>query len=306
MHLFGAVLLAALIGALTVGYLGHVSRQVADHGTPGARRVARGGRQAAGQGRRAAQKTVAEIWAEVRAADWLERRHSARERRASRPGTAATAGRGVMATARGIGRAARATGRGSTRGLSAIRRRLPVTVAVEKPGQPPAPPAPAGAPAPGRPPSATPHATQPGRGSDPVSAVWHDPSTDSVRPDTSNGSGAATGAGADLFTAIQVVLTHAMAGGLRSKQRAVKTLSDSFDYIHQQLQAFARQMSEPGQHYGPEVWEPLTRMAALCKAASSAGGESGSALNSLAGMNVGELADSARKAPDQSELNSGR
>jgi hypothetical protein len=126
-----------------------------------------------------------------------------------------------------------------------------------------------------------------------------------VTTQTTNGS-APTGAGADLFTAVQQVLAQAMAGGLRSKQRGVKTLSDAFDYMAQQVQTFARQMAEPGQHYGSEVWEPLGTMGAHLKAASLSGGESSSALGSLAGMQVGELADSARQAPDHSELNAAK
>jgi len=295
MHLTGAIILAAVIGALAFGYLGRVSARVADHGTPGAQRVARGGRRAAGQGRKAAQRGVAEIWAEVRAADWLERRRIARERRASRPGTAATAGRGIVTTARAAGRAARATGRGSARGLRAARSWLP-SVVIETPGQPSAPAVAPPAPA-VRPPAVSPDMRPAERGPVPVT-------TDT----TPNGAspGTAPGGGADLFTAIQQVTGHAMSGGLRSKQRSFKVLEDSFDYMSQQLQAFARQLAEPGQEYPASIWEPLAKAAAHLKAASSAAGESSSGIGALASMPLGEAADSPVHVPHNTQLNAPR
>jgi hypothetical protein len=289
LHLAGAIILVLIIGGATLGYVGHVSQQVAANGTPGAKKVAKSSRKAASKGAHSAEA----IWAEVRAADWLERR---RNRRAARRavgrglgrGGGATArgiGRGTAATVRGIGRGGAATGRGIRRGLGAATRRL------RNRGQQPGT-TPAAAPVPVQPqPSASPAVQQPGRNPVPVTTQ------------TTNGSAPAPGGGADLFTAIQQVTSHAMSGGLRSKQRAFKTLEDGFDYISQQLATFARQLSEPGQEYPASIWEPLATAAAHMKAASSAAGESSSGIGALAGMNLGEAADSPVHVPHNTQLN---
>ena len=290
-HLAGAIILALIIGGCTLGYVGHVSQRVAANGTPGAKKVAKSGRKAASKGAHSAEA----IWAEVRAADWLERR---RNRRTARRAVGRAGAAGAGATARGLGRAARGTGRGAAAtargtwrgGARAIRR---VRNRGQQPGSAPAP-VPAATPAavPVQPqPSASPAVPQPGRNPVPVTTS------------TTNGPAPAAGAGADLFTAIQQVTNHAMSGGLRSKQRAFKTLEDGFDYISQQLATFARQLAEPGQEYPASIWEPLATAAAHMKAASSAAGESSSGIGALAGMNLGEAADSPVHVPHNTQLN---
>jgi hypothetical protein len=278
MHLIGALLIAAIIGAVAVSYLGRVTGRVADHGTPGAQRVARGSRRAASNGRQRAQHGVAEIWAEVRAADWLERKRNAR---VARRAAGRAAGRGAMATARGVGRGARAAGRGTARGLGALRARAQAT------GQPPDPTLSAAPPAP------RPDAPRPERAPVPMTTP-------------TSGSAPASAGGADLFTAIQQVTSHAMSGGLRSKQRSFKTLEDGLDYMSQQVAMFARQLSEPGQEYPASIWEPLAKAAAHLKAAASAAGESSSGIGALAGMNLGEAADSSVHVPHNTQLNAPR
>jgi chaperonin GroEL (HSP60 family) len=143
-----------------------------------------------------------------------------------------------------------------------------------------------------------------------VSAVYRDPgdgprASTPLDPPSNGATASAPGGGADLFTAIQQVTNHAMSGGLRSKQRAFKTLEDAFDYISQQLATFARQLSEPGQEYPASIWEPLATAAAHVKAAASAAGESSSGLGALAGMNLGEAADSSVHVPHNTQLNAG-
>jgi hypothetical protein len=64
----------------------------------------------------------------------------------------------------------------------------------------------------------------------------------------------------------------------------------------------SRTMSEPGSNYGPEITEPLAKAAEHLQAAAMAFGESDTNLGTLVNMSVGELADSARQAPNHAEL----
>ena len=272
MHLFGALLLAALVGGAGVAYASRAVDRIAEHGTPFAARAARGVQQR----RRTVNLKAQQVWAEARSADWLERRRAGRARRAAVAGSA--------------GRAAKGAGTAARKVASRVRRALPSTVIVA--------------------PSATGALAQasgrvidfPRREERPPAQPAPQPAREQAPVTTSNGS-APAGAGEDMFTAMQRIVSQANSGGLRSKQRAVTILSDAFDYISQALQTFARQMSEPGQEYGPPVWEPLQRAAAHQKAASSAASESASAISALANMQVGELADSSTRAPHSSQLN---
>ncbi len=120
---------------------------------------------------------------------------------------------------------------------------------------------------------------------------------------TTNGSSSSLGAGSDMFTSIQTVISHMMGGGVRAKQRGCVTFTEAFSYMGDQLIALSRRMSEPDQNYPSAIWEPLAKTGAHLKAASQASGEGSSAITALLQMNVGELASSPLKAPHHQELN---
>jgi hypothetical protein len=295
MALVGAILLFMLIGGAGALYARHVTARVAAVAPPRAARTAKGAQRQAARGRQMVSGKAAEIWAEAHSADWLERQRARRTRRAARTPVSQHASRAARLAGRGIGKAGAATGRGATRlkqrvlvpqgtipplpGSSTATPGSQSNVRSLRPSQPASPPAQ----------RETPQMTTPNGTSS---------STGTAR----NGS-APIGGGADLFTAMQQVTGHAMSGGLRSKQRSISVLSESFDYMASQLESFARQLSEPGLNYPAQVWEALSRGAAHLKAAASASGESSSSLNAIAAMNVGELADSPVRAPHHDELN---
>lgn len=116
----------------------------------------------------------------------------------------------------------------------------------------------------------------------------------------SNGSGS----GADLFSALQQVMSQARSGGLQAKHRAIKTFAEAEDYMSQTLQQFSQEMAEPDQGYPQSIWEPIQQASQHNRAAATKMAESDSAMTQLANMQVGELAASSVKAPHHSELNS--
>jgi len=113
----------------------------------------------------------------------------------------------------------------------------------------------------------------------------------------------ATGAGADLFTAVQQIIGHAEAGGIRAKLRALIQLAEAHDYLSQAMEGFARRMAEPDQGYPAGVWEPVAAASAHDKAASMSAGEAVSALTAMLAMTLDEAAQSSVRVPHHDELN---
>lgn len=129
------------------------------------------------------------------------------------------------------------------------------------------------------------------------------------QPETDGGnqpamSHSSNGSGADLFSALQQVMSQARAGGLQAKHRAIKTFAEAEDYLSQTLQQFAQEMAEPDQGYPQAIWEPIQEASQHNRAAATKMAESDAAMTQLSNMQVGELAASAVKAPHHSELNS--
>jgi hypothetical protein len=129
------------------------------------------------------------------------------------------------------------------------------------------------------------------------------PSANGRTPGVSSTTTQAGGASADLFTAVQQVMSQARAGGLKAKHRAVKALTEMHDYISQAETSLAQEMSEPDSDYPPQIWEPIAQTAAHSKAASMKMAESDSAMTALENMSVGDLAGSSVHAPHHDELN---
>jgi hypothetical protein len=66
---------------------------------------------------------------------------------------------------------------------------------------------------------------------------------------------------------------HAMAGNARAKRQAIMGISVAGDALAGTGRALSRDMAEPGQHYGPEITEPLAMSATHFTAASLTLGE---------------------------------
>jgi len=291
MSLALAILICVLIMAGTAVYGGHVLKQVAANGTPGARRAAGSarikGKQAAASAGQSVRQIRAHHFSQAKAAAWLERQ----QRRWARSDARRANGTHVS---QWPGHAVRRLGRTG----SAVRQRVRDRRATSDPGtvQPPAA-------APGSstvtpPASANGHGPQQTNGHAPTASTngrAHTPMTT-----TANGS---SGVSSDMFTAAQQLTSQSLAGGLQSKRRGIHTLSEALDYIGTVVTQFGQRLSEPDQGYPASIWEPLTTAGAHVKAAAASAGESDSALAALSAMNVGELAGSATQAPHHDELN---
>ena len=62
---------------------------------------------------------------------------------------------------------------------------------------------------------------------------------------------------------------HAMAGNAQAKRRAILGIAAGIDILAATVRALASDMSEPGQHYGAEITEPMTGSASHLTAAST-------------------------------------
>lgn len=128
------------------------------------------------------------------------------------------------------------------------------------------------------------------------------PVTTQQVPVTAAGS---SGAGADLFAAMRVLVTHAVSGGLQSKQRGLATLAEVLEYQAAVLDELAQRLAEPDQGYPASVWEPVTTSAAHVRGAQARLGEASSALAHLVSLSLGEASATGQKIPHHDQVNSG-
>ena len=111
-----------------------------------------------------------------------------------------------------------------------------------------------------------------------------------------------TGGTEQLVEGINQIHTAAVSGGIHAKQRGIKASNEGCMRFSAMAEMLSRTMSEPGSNYGPEITEPLSRGSQHLQAAAMAFGESDTALATLMNMSVGDLASSARQAPNHAEL----
>jgi hypothetical protein len=62
---------------------------------------------------------------------------------------------------------------------------------------------------------------------------------------------------------------HAMNGNAQAKRRAILGIAAGIDVLAATVRALSSDMAEPGQHYGPEITEPMTGAASHLNAAST-------------------------------------
>lgn len=111
-----------------------------------------------------------------------------------------------------------------------------------------------------------------------------------------------SGAVEDLVNGINRIHAEATTGNIHAKLRGIKACEEACVRFAAMLQMMARSMSEPGSNYGQEITEPIAQAGTQMQAAAMALSESDAATTSLINMNVGELAQSSRQAPHNSEL----
>jgi len=260
----GPLLLSGLVIVLSGPYLVSAGRRMERHVPPPVaartRQARRAGGKALGRGVRSARHvtgaTVPRIVASAASANWLASREHKRAEGQNRPPR-----RPVLARMTNFPR----TTDPDPPEPGTVADVIPMAAAAGRsrsmPAPPPAPPyrpRSAAAPAPAQ--ERTPAMTSPG-----------------------------TGAGADLFAALGVLLGHARAGGIRAKQRTMATTAEAFDFQGGQLDSFAVALSEPDAHYPPHVWEQVQRAAAHLHAASQCMADGSSAVSALIATTLGEV-----------------
>jgi hypothetical protein len=107
----------------------------------------------------------------------------------------------------------------------------------------------------------------------------------------------------DLIAAIDTMAARAAAGNIHAKRGAILAMHEAAERFGAALVMLARQMSEPGSNYGPEITEPLAQAATHQQASAMALAEADSALSTLMRRSVAEQADSGTQTPHhQNEL----
>jgi hypothetical protein len=105
-----------------------------------------------------------------------------------------------------------------------------------------------------------------------------------------------------MVEGINAIRAEAMSGGIHAKHRAIKAAVEGGERFAALMTSLSRELSEPGMHYGPEITEPLSRMGQFFGAGAATGSEADASMASLKNTTLGDLAQSARQAPDHSEL----
>ena len=121
-------------------------------------------------------------------------------------------------------------------------------------------------------------------------------------PPTGPASGA--GAAADVLTGVNVLVTHALSGGQQSLERTTLTLTEVAKGIGRALHTLGTRLSEPDQHYGPEVWEKFLAMAAHLQGAAMTGTEASSVVHMVGSTPLREFGASGVTAPHHNKVNS--
>ena len=95
---------------------------------------------------------------------------------------------------------------------------------------------------------------------------------------------------------------HARAGNIRAKRRALLAMVAVLRHASFMASAMARALSEPDQHYGPEVTEPIAMGSMYLSAAASAFSDGDDALKALLHASLDESMRGGRRIPHHEEL----
>ena len=110
-----------------------------------------------------------------------------------------------------------------------------------------------------------------------------------------------TGGTEQLVEGINQVHAAAVSGNIKAKLQGIMASNEGAVRFGQMTSMLSRTMSDES-NYGPEITEPIAKASQHLQAAAMALAESGDALMTLMNMRVGDLADSPRQAPHNSEL----
>ena len=158
---------------------------------------------------------------------------------------------------------------------------------------PPAPPAP-----PPKPPARV------GSGPRPAPPVPGPPPPPPPRSSRSSGGSTVTAApfAESVIDGINSIAAHARTGNILAKRRAMLALIAICQRAADMALSLSRALAEPGQHYGPEVTEPIAKGAMHLRAASLAFAEADTSLATLLRASLAETMESGRQVPHHDEL----
>jgi len=132
------------------------------------------------------------------------------------------------------------------------------------------------------------------------------PAAQSAQPGSTNGgtmtTGTSTASAEKMIEGVNEIHAHAATGNINAKREALTAAHEAAGRFASTMEMLGRTMSEPDSRYGPEITEPIIKAGAQLRAAALQISEGKASLDTLVGMSVGELADSARQAPHHSEL----
>jgi hypothetical protein len=162
------------------------------------------------------------------------------------------------------------------------------------PGAPPQPAAPARTAAPQQPPARA--------GSDPRPAPGQpqSPTLEGVVM-TDNPAALSVPGVEQIIEGANAVRRYMLSGNARAKQRGLLGIGAAEDALARTVRALARDMAEPGQHYGPEITDPLAMSAVHLGAASMALAEIQGRLRAIIRASE-ELAAAGVQAPHHAEF----
>lgn len=104
-----------------------------------------------------------------------------------------------------------------------------------------------------------------------------------------------------IIDGANAVRRYMLSGNARAKQRGLLGIGAAEDALARTIRALARDMAEPGQHYGPEITDPLAMSATHLVAASMALAEIQGRLRAIIRASE-ELAAAGVQAPHHSEF----
>jgi hypothetical protein len=269
-----SVLIGVAVLFLGAGFFTRQAAGLRDHAWSGPR--TKGQRQRGAQAQRPLRHEVRLIRENARWANWLEQQRHDRKNppppRERRPAA-------LLRFAGWAGRTARRRGRESYAELREryIRNRAPAGGQIPAGPPPPEPPA--------QPPQRPPGAPQRVNGT---------PGGNTV---TANGN-----AVEQFVEGVNQIHATAQAGGIHAKHAGIMASHEGSVRFAAMATMLARQMSEPGMNYGPEITEPIAKAGTHLQAAAMAWSEADAALAALMNMTVGDLANSSRQAPHHAEL----
>lgn len=107
-----------------------------------------------------------------------------------------------------------------------------------------------------------------------------------------------------IIEGANAVRRYMLSGNARAKQRGLLGIGAAEDALARTIRALARDMAEPGQHYGPEITDPLAMSATHLGAASMALAEIQGRLRAVIRASD-ELAAAGVQAPHHSEFADG-